>query len=69
MKEYTTIIEVKVVLSISDGQLNRERQFQKGKQDRKKGLCCMSNHGAYLEGWYNPDKNYYYITKDAAHLL
>jgi hypothetical protein len=54
---------------VSDAELDRERVFQVGKADRKAGRPCCSANGAYLNGWYSPDKDYYYITAHAAHLL
>ena len=56
-------------LQVSEATLQKEAQFQLGKLHRKKGLPCMSANGAYLNGWYSPETDYYYITKEAAHLL
>jgi hypothetical protein len=57
------------IFEVSDGDLNRERTFQKGKQDRIARLPCCSANGAYLNGWYNPEVECYYIPKAALHLL
>lgn len=34
-------------------QARRSRQWEKGRADRLAGKPCVSNDGAYLEGWYN----------------
>ncbi len=57
------------VFTVSESDLRKEKAFQIGKNDRKNGLPCKSANGAYLNGWYNPDKDFYYITPAAAHLL
>lgn len=69
MKTYTQPITRNEVLTVSEGDLHRERNFQLGKSDRKRGKPCASANGAYLNGWYSPETDYYYITKHAAHLL
>ena len=55
--------------SVTRRDIERERAFQQGKQDRKDGKPCASANGAYLNGWYSPDTDYYYIPAAAAHLL
>jgi hypothetical protein len=69
MKEYTAQVTRNEVFSVSESTLEKERTFQKGKEDRKAGKPCASANGAYLNGWYAPDTDFYYITKEAAHLL
>lgn len=69
MKTYSQNITRSEQFTVSEATLNQERQFQLGKKDRKKGKPCASANGAYLNGWYSPETDYYYITKAAAHLL
>lgn len=69
MKTYNQNVTRSEQFTVSEGTLNQERQFQLGKQDRKAGKPCASANGAYLNGWYNPETDYYYIPKAAAHLL
>lgn len=69
MNEYTQPVTRTEVFDVSDWELNKERNFQLGKSHRKQGLPCASVNGAYLDGWYNPETEFYFITKHAAHLL
>lgn len=67
--EYPVQVTRTQIFTVDDTLLNQERQFQKGKADRKSGNPCASSDGAYLEGWYHPDTAHYYIDPEAAHLL
>lgn len=69
MKTYTDTVERTEVFTVSDDELAKERLFQIGRTDRKTGKPCASANGAYLNGWYSPETEHYYITKAAAHLL
>lgn len=40
----------------TDMQLSKCKAFRSGQQDRKSGAGCLSANGAYLDGWYAPDK-------------
>ncbi len=57
------------IFQISEAELNRERKFQKGKQDRLAGKPCAFTDGCYLDGWYNPQIELYFISKEAAQFL
>jgi len=47
--------------------LERVRQFRMGQQDRKAGQPCKSTDGAYLDGWYSPEKGVPpYVTTEEA---
>ena len=69
MKTYNSPVTRIEELQVTEPTLQKEAQFQLGKLHRQKGLPCMSSNGAYLNGWYSPEKDFYYITKEAAHLL
>lgn len=69
MKTYSAPVTTMEIFDISEAELNKERNFQLGKQHRKEGKPCASANGAYLDGWYNPEKDYYFIPKAAARLL
>lgn len=47
---------------LTERQIDQEMNFQKGRTDRREGLPCRSANGAYLIGWYNPEKPCYYVT-------
>ena len=67
--EYSQPVTRTEIFELSKDDLRKERQFQRGKTHRGKGLPCMSTNGAYLNGWYEPETEFYYIPKAAAHLL
>lgn len=69
MSEYSEPVTRTEHFHVTKAQLEKERRFQIGKRHRKQGLPCMSANGAYLDGWYNPEKDFYFITEHAAHLL
>lgn len=69
MKTYKQDVTRTEEFTISEAELNQERQFQLGRSDRKAGKPCASANGAYLNGWYSPDTEHYYIPAAAAHLL
>ncbi len=43
--------------------LAMEKYFQEGRKDRMAGQPCKSANGAYLNGWYSPEKPTYYVTE------
>jgi hypothetical protein len=55
--------------SVTPRQIQLERTFRQGQADRKRGLPCRSANGAYLDGWYNPEKTCYFIPSAAIHLV
>jgi hypothetical protein len=48
--------------NVTQGDLEREHSFQRGRDDRKEGKPASSANGAYLNGWYSPEKECYYVS-------
>jgi len=46
----------------SKHQLRKHANYENGRRDRKNNLPCKSANGAYINGWYNPEVPFYYIT-------
>jgi hypothetical protein len=66
-KTITRFREVEINVEYPDADvLVKHDKFRQGQADRNNGKPCMYNDGAYLEGWYAPDKIAYYITEDQA---
>ncbi len=58
-------VEITVEFPNSD-KIRKHNKFREGQNDRKSGNPCKSSNGAYLDGWYQPDKKAYFITEDQA---
>jgi hypothetical protein len=71
MKTYSVVVPVVrlEVQTVTELDLHKERLFQLGKEDRLNKRPCRSAEGAYLNGYYNPETAFYYITAAFAHLL
>ena len=66
---YTTKVTITEECFVTELELDRERVFRRGQNDRINGLPCASDNGCYLNGWYNPTLAGYYVHADAQHLV
>jgi hypothetical protein len=67
--EYSALVSRMEVFTVSKRELALETDFQHGKSDRLAGKPCASAGGAYLNGWYSPEVEFYYIPKAAAEIF
>ena len=66
---YETSVTRTEIHYVSDTDIKNERQFRLGQIDRRLGEPCKSTNGAYLNGWYSPCFDSYYVPADAVHLV
>lgn len=56
-KFVTRLVRMQVAVEeIHPANVVKCNNFRQGQHDRKAGKGCLSANGAYLDGWYAPDK-------------